>query len=149
MPFDLEKTLHTFSNLPSGGDQTVTVRDISDVAQIKLIREHLSQIAVAFSAGNFSDPSTIHGSSMPGLSVLSANPDKFSIKYLNVTGGATLEYRSTNPDIISAIHAWFAAQLLDHGSDAMEGHAGAMSGMSSEMICAHHPDTCATNTVSK
>jgi hypothetical protein len=40
-----------------------------------------------------------------------------------VRGGAELVFRTRNPQLVGALHAWFDAQVSDHGRDAMEGHA--------------------------
>jgi hypothetical protein len=32
--------------------------------------------------------------------------------------GAELTYRSDAPEVVDALHDWFAAQLADHGDDA-------------------------------
>ena len=139
MPFDLDKTKHTFTNTADGGDQTVTVRDPRDPEQLDLLREHLREIAEEFSAGNFAAPAAIHGSAMPGLETLQARPDSYTITYIEQPDGAKLEYRSTDAEIIAALHDWFDAQLTDHGADAT---SGSMSGMPQELVCAHHPETC-------
>src|SRR4028119_144000 len=56
MPFDLDKTTHTFEQSADGGVQTVTATRADDQEQILLIREHLQKEATAFSRGDFSDP---------------------------------------------------------------------------------------------
>jgi hypothetical protein len=33
--------------------------------------------------------------------------------------GAQVTYAATTPDLVSAVHAWFDAQLMDHGAHAM------------------------------
>jgi len=83
MPFDLDKTVHVFSKTSDGGIQQVIVKDKSDSAQIRLIREHLSEISKEFVQGDFSKPVRIHGKSMPGLAMLkTADPDELKIEYL-------------------------------------------------------------------
>lgn len=142
MPFDLNKTLHTFDQNSEGGDQTVSLKDPKDTEQLMLVRGHLKKIADEFELGNFSDPTDIHGSEMPGLSILVANPSKFTIKYVEPEYGARLEYRSMDPEIISALHQWFEAQVNDHGSDATSSTTNSFPGLSQEHICQMHPETC-------
>ncbi len=72
MPFDLDKTMHSFVKTSNGGVQKVVVLDPADVEQVRLIREHLEEISTEFAAGRFSDPRAIHGDDMPGLSGLAA-----------------------------------------------------------------------------
>jgi len=70
MPFDLNRTTHTFTDLPDGGRETVTANDPGDAEQIALVRAHLQAEARKFTAGDFSDPANIHGCDMPGLAQL-------------------------------------------------------------------------------
>lgn len=44
------------------------------------------------------------------------------IHYREVDGGAELTYRASDPKLVSSLHAWFDAQLSDHGANAMSGH---------------------------
>lgn len=123
MPFDLKATTHFFTRTNDGGTQRVIAKDGSDAVQVRLVREHLHQIQAQFLKGDFSGPSHIHGSAMPGLAQLKAAPaGQLSITYQDVSGGAQLAYRSANADLVTALHAWFDAQLSDHGADAMDGH---------------------------
>ena len=142
MPFELDKTLHTFEKTADGGVQIVTIRKSADTGQLTPIREHLKKIANDFENGNFSDPTTIHGSDMPGLSTLQANSSKFSITYAELENGAKLVYRSIDAEIISALHLWFDAQLTDHGSDATDNSSHTIGDLSQDHICQMHPETC-------
>jgi hypothetical protein len=120
MPFSLPKTQHQFSETPTGGVQRVIARDPGDQAQIVLIRQHLQSLALQFSAGDYSGPASIHGSAMPGLKRLAqAKPSEIKITYQAESVGASLTFSSAKPDIIAAVHSWFAAQLHDHGHDAL------------------------------
>lgn len=123
MPFNLKATTHFFTKTNDGGAQRVIARDVSDAVQVRLVREHLQQIQAQFRKGDFSGPSHIHGSAMPGLAQLkAAPPGQVSITYQDVAGGAQLTYRTARADLVTALHAWFDAQLSDHGADAMAGH---------------------------
>jgi hypothetical protein len=59
---------------------------------------------------------------MPGLAELKEARSQVSVQYREINTGAELVYSSENPQLVSAIHRWFDAQLSDHGSDAMAGH---------------------------
>jgi len=124
MPFDLDLTTHVFTKTRQGGIQQVIVKDPENTTQIKLIREHLKKIADDFQQGVFSDPSKIHGNAMPGLqSLKQANPEQLKIEYQEIPQGAQITYTAKNPDLITAIHQWFNAQLTDHARHAVSGHA--------------------------
>ena len=59
---------------------------------------------------------------MPGLADRkAAKPGEVAIAYKDVTGGAELTFRSADPRLVDALHAWFNAQLSDHSPDAMPG----------------------------
>ncbi|GAB4254812.1 MAG: hypothetical protein Kow0065_02280 [Methylomicrobium sp.] len=123
MPFDLEKTTHVFSKTPKGGVQQVVAKHPQDSEQIRLIREHLSQIAEEFSRRNFSGPESIHGKNMPGLAELrAAQAGELDVIYAELVDGARIDYTSDKPEIIRAIHDWFDAQLGDHARHAVAGH---------------------------
>lgn len=127
MPFDLNATTHIFTKIKTGGIQQVVVKNASDTTQIGLIRKHLQKIAAQFSRGDFSDPSQIHGTEMPGLAELkAAQPGEIRIQYRELKKGAEIIYSTKNPKLVEALHKWIDAQLADHGKDAMSGHDHSM-----------------------
>ena len=119
MPFDLDRTTHRFESRPWGGVQTV-VADGPDAEQIRLVRTHLQEEAERFSRGDFDDPMAIHGMEMPGLAELrsGAAAGRVEIAYAEVPTGARLTYRADERALVTALHAWFQAQVTDHGSHA-------------------------------
>jgi len=123
MPFALEKTQHQFTKTATGGIQRVIVRAAQDRRQIAHIQSHLAQLAVKFQHGDYSGPETIHGPDMPGLAQLqAAKAGGMQIVYNAEPNGASLSYATADPQLLAALHAWFDAQLHDHGHDAMEMH---------------------------
>ncbi len=130
MPFSLKATQHIFTKTSTGGTQTVVARNHADREQVRLVRQHLHEIQQQFRRGDFAGPAHIHGEDMPGLAQLkAAPPGAIRIGYRNVAGGAELSYRTRNPELVSALHEWFDAQLADHGPDAMAGHEHHHGGM--------------------
>lgn len=122
MPFSLKDTTHIFIKTQGGGVQRVIAKNFADTQQIALVREHLRAIREQFLKGDFSGPTHIHGSAMPGLSELkAAKPGQIEIRYREVAGGAELTYQSADKKLVAALHNWFDAQLSDHGTDAMAG----------------------------
>ena len=120
MPFDLERTTHTFTNLPDGGREAV-VSDDGDSEQIGLIRSHLREKARRCATSDFSDPARIHGEEMPGLTALRAGASRIEFRYRELPDGAAIEYRTSDPALVAALHEWFAAQRSDHGGHAEHG----------------------------
>ncbi|WP_354576573.1 hypothetical protein [Frigoribacterium sp. UYMn621] len=121
MPFDLTRTTHRFDKSSNGGVEKVVVNDPADSANEELIRSHLSKEAALFRAGDYSDPTMIHGMDMPGVKELSAGAARVSVDFTEVDGGAQITYSSTDPTLVSAIHAWFDRQVADHGMPGMGG----------------------------
>jgi hypothetical protein len=123
MPFDLEKTTHVFTPMEDGGRQQVIAKSPADAEQIRLIREHLGQIAGAFSRGDFSGPERIHGETMPGLAALkNAGAGRIEYRYQELPDGARIDYVTRDAALIEAIHRYFDAQLSDHARHAVPGH---------------------------
>lgn len=117
MPFDLERTTHSFQDRAWGGEQIV-VSDDGDAQQVALIRAHLSDEAARFSQGDFGSPEAIHGHDMPGLAVLRDRHAAIDVAYSEVPNGASITYRSQDGAVVSAIQEWFEAQRTDHGPHA-------------------------------
>jgi hypothetical protein len=121
MPFDLDRTTHTFAKEAEGGTQTVVADDPADQTQIRLVREHLTKEFNAFRRGDFSDPARIHGSGMPGVKELSAGYPRIRMTYADVPSGARIVFRTADAGMVKALHAWFDAQVGDHGKHAEHG----------------------------
>jgi len=117
MPFDLERTTHSFLDRAWGGEQIV-VSDDGDAQQVALIRAHLSDEAARFSRGDFGSPEAIHGHDMPGLAVLRDQHAAINVAYSELPNGASITYRSQDSAVVGAIHEWFEAQRTDHGPHA-------------------------------
>ncbi|MCB0088413.1 MAG: hypothetical protein KDE54_10915 [Caldilineaceae bacterium] len=120
MPFDLDKTTHIFEKLDNGGLQQVIVDEPGDTEQIALIRQHLAEEAERFAQGNFHDPSMIHGEAMPGLHELVMGAAKIHIEYSEIAEGGQILYTTDDTELVDAIHAWFDAQVSDHGAHAAD-----------------------------
>jgi hypothetical protein len=118
MPFDLERTTHRFAKTGSGGIQTVVADDPDDATQRSLIREHLRHEAEEFRQGRFTDPARIHGQEMPGLAALRDSAGRIEVVYADTPDGARITYSTGEARLVTALHAWFDAQLSDHGGHA-------------------------------
>jgi hypothetical protein len=118
MPFDLSQTTHIFEMTESGGIQQVIAKDPNDSTQIAFIQQHIQHEVMMFSAGDFSDPMSLHGGDMPGVKELTAGAAQIKIEYADLPNGAQITLTTQDINLITAIHRWFGAQLSDHGSDA-------------------------------
>jgi hypothetical protein len=118
MPFDLDATTHHFEPTADGGTQSVVADDPGDGDQVALIRAHLQDEAARLRVGDFGDPAHIHGDAMPGLDVLASRADEVDVAYTDLAAGGQLTYRAEDPEVVAALHDWFAAQVTDHGDHA-------------------------------
>ena len=118
MPFDISKTTHIFEMTETGGIRQVVVKDPINTKQISLIMEHLRHEAARFRNGDFSDPASLHGASMPGLKELAAGSSKISIEYSDIPSGGQIVFTTHDIHLLTAVHRWFGAQLSEHGADA-------------------------------
>ena len=118
MPFDLDATTHTFTDTDDGGIQTVTADDPADADQIELVRAHLHEERDKFARGDFEDPAAIHGHDMDGVAELAAGYRDITVTYTGLPDGGQLSYTTDRPDLVDAVHAWFARQVTDHGAHA-------------------------------
>ena len=120
MPFDQNRTTHRFTKTATGGVEKVSANDPADTGQATLVQSHLEHEQQLFSKGDFSDPMAIHGMAMPGIDDLrqGAIDGNLKVGYEVLPSGAQLTYTASDPQLVSAIHQWFDAQLLDHGTHA-------------------------------
>jgi hypothetical protein len=113
MPFDQNVAMHMFTPNASGGTLEVMVHNM-DPKQIGLVRAHLRKEAALFATGDYSDPTFIHGTSMPGLRGIESN--LVAVRYSTTAMGAKITFIATDPTAIKSIHRWLAAQASDHGT---------------------------------
>ena len=118
MPFDLTRSTHVFTPTADGGTQEVISKD-SDPQQIALIRDHLRKEAAAFAHGDYTDPTSIHGTDMPGLKELKAGAARIRIAFEELPQGARLQFSTSDAALTVALHQWFEAQVREHGGDAI------------------------------
>jgi len=56
---------------------------------------------------------------MPGVAALSAGAAHIHFNYSDASAGARITYTTPDPCFDNRLCTWFAAQLHDHGADAM------------------------------
>lgn len=118
MPFRLDRTTHVFDKTKTGGIESVVAKTAADGEQVPLIRAHLRKEQRLFSRGDFQDPMAIHGMRMPGIDLLQRDAAQIKIAYRDIARGGQLGYMTSDARLQQALHQWFDAQLMDHGSDA-------------------------------
>jgi len=124
VPYKLDQVRQTFTKTVHGGVQHVVAKSADDTRQIKLIQEHLSEIANQFRKGDFSVTERMHGADMPGLAQLKmAKTDDIRFEYKALDNGAQIHYSTEYPQFVQALHEWFDAQISEHGSDVLPEHS--------------------------
>lgn len=118
MPFDVAKTWHVFRMTETGGTQRVVIREPGFADQVTPVRQHLKEESARFQAGDFTDPSHLHGADMPGLADMRASGGRIRVTYNELPDGAEIVFTAGDIAAITAVHRWFGAQLSEHGADA-------------------------------
>jgi len=114
MGFDQDKATHHFGLTLRGGTIEVEANDASDTTSRDQIRAHLSHIAVAFRAGDFSIPMFVHSETPPGVETMKQLKDAINYKYQETDRGGRVSISTTNPQAIEAIHSFLRYQMREH-----------------------------------
>jgi hypothetical protein len=119
MGVDQYTSTHLFDALPDGG-RIELQRDSDDPAGVAQIRQHLQEIAKAFTSGDFSTPAFVHMRQVPGTDVMAARRDAITYTYRELPRGGELRIVTRDPAALEAIHAFLAFQRQDHRAGGME-----------------------------
>ncbi|MGA7916557.1 MAG: hypothetical protein WCA00_15085 [Candidatus Acidiferrales bacterium] len=114
MGFSHENSTHHILLYKDGGAIEVTANQASDTATRDAIRQHLQHIAKMFSVGNFDVPAFIHGQNPPGTAVMKSHADQIAYRYEEIARGARVRITTTEPEALSAVHAFLRYQITDH-----------------------------------
>ena len=114
MGFDQAKTTHHFRALPDGGAIEVTIKDASDVADLKAIRSHLSRIARDFTEGNFAAPLMTHGEMPAGAETMRKLKAEIAYRYEELPAGARVRITTASPEALRAVHEFLVYQIREH-----------------------------------
>ncbi|MGR9086471.1 MAG: aspartate carbamoyltransferase [Gammaproteobacteria bacterium] len=123
VPYDVDKTLQTFTKTVHGGVQHVVVKSEGDMQQVRLIQDYLRQLVNEFRKGDFTGTERLHGAKMPGLIQLKkAETDDIFYEFQSLPNGAQIHYSSEYPQYVQALHEWFDAQMGEHGNAVVPEH---------------------------
>lgn len=121
MGVDQYTSIHLFDDLSDGG-RIELQRNEDDSAGVEQIRQHLQHIAHAFAAGDFSDPTSVHGHEMPGTAVMAQKKDVIAYRYAPLPRGGEVRITTSDPEALRAIHAFMAAQRGEHRAGGHSQH---------------------------
>jgi hypothetical protein len=123
VPYDVDKTLQSFSKTVHGGVQHLVAKSETDTEQIKMIQDYLIKLVDAFRKGDFSEAERLHGKDMPGLNQLkTAKADEIYYEYKALAKGGQIHYSSEYPNFVQALHEWFDAQAREHANSTVPEH---------------------------
>lgn len=114
MGFAQDATTHRFTTSADGGAIAVAVNDPADQNNLRQVRSHLQEIAVAFTQGDFGKPLATHGEFPPGVPVMQRLKDAIAYTYGETPGGGTVRISTSNAEALAAIHQFLAYQVAEH-----------------------------------
>ena len=143
MGFDQERTDHHFLLHADGGAIDVTVKETSDAANLRAVRQHLQEIAGLFKAGDFGKPALTHGQQVPGTVDMARLKDRITYRYEETPAGGRVRIVTGNAEALAAVHAFLRFQIEDHqtgDSAVVQGSASGqmMHGMGRGMMSGRH-----------
>lgn len=113
MGVDQYVSTHHFTPLKNGGRiQLETVP--SDTPGIARIRNHMREIAQAFSKGDFSTPGVVHARTVPGTADMARLKARITYTPRDLPRGGALGITTRDPAAVLAIHRFLAFQRTDH-----------------------------------
>ncbi|MDB4905293.1 MAG: hypothetical protein JWO05_77 [Gemmatimonadetes bacterium] len=113
MGVDQESSLHHFDDLANGG-RIALERDTTDSAGITAIRAHMREIAAQFASGDFSAPSAVHATNVPGTATMKANAARIRYEARDLPGGAEVRITTSDAASTRAVHRFLAYQRKEH-----------------------------------
>ena len=121
MGVDQYSSFHQFVPAADGG-RIVLVRDSTDSAGVRTIREHLKGIAQSFTAGDFQTPGFVHDQTVPGTQVMTAR--KAAIRYVfhPLPGGGEVRIVTRDSAAVAAVHQFLAFQRHEHRTGEGDQH---------------------------
>ena len=120
MRVDQYTSAHQFDALPDGG-RIQLVRNVDDSVGVGEIRAHIRAIARAFRSGNFSVPGFVHAQTVPGTKVMSDKRSAITYEPRDLPRGAELRIRTSDPEVVRAIHEFMAFQRHEHHASGRSG----------------------------
>ncbi len=113
MGVDQNASRHVFDDLPDGGRIELQADSVDSTA-IAAIRAHISTIASAFQAGNFSTPDFVHSDRVPGTDVMAAKRAVIAYAFAELPRGGEVRITTHDAEALHAIHQFLAYQRQEH-----------------------------------
>jgi hypothetical protein len=95
-----------FTKTETGGVETILLEPGASISQIETLQKRLKGNATMQENGLAKDPVSIYGADIPGIAKMGENRDKYETIYKDLPLGGSVEYKSSDPAVIKAIHEW-------------------------------------------
>ncbi len=114
MGVDQYTSAHVFESLPDGG-RIELQRDGEDSVGVRVIREHLRDVARRFALGDFSLSEAVHDRhELPGVATMRSSRDAVRYAYRDLPRGGEVRLTSEDGRAVRAIHEFLQFQRGDH-----------------------------------
>lgn len=123
MGVDQYTSAHIFEDLPDGG-RIVLQRNPPDTTGTGAIRAHMSEIAAAFTRGDFDVPGFVHAQDVPGTSVMEARRTEIAYSADTLPRGGQVRITTHDSAAVTAVHQFLSFQRSAHHAAGHEAHAG-------------------------
>lgn len=114
MGFNQSAIAHQFLATPDGGKIIITALNASDRQTINQIKNHILDIQIEFSEGNFTKPFFIHAQDVPGTKVMSEKKDLIKYSISEMYNGSSLLLTTNDKELIDAIDQFTEFQAREH-----------------------------------
>lgn len=114
MGFNQSAIAHQFLATPDGGKIIITTLNASDRQTINQIKNHILDIQIEFSEGNFTKPFFIHAQDVPGTKVMSEKKDLIKYSISEMYNGSSLLLTTNDKELIDAIDQFTEFQAREH-----------------------------------
>jgi hypothetical protein len=113
MGVDQYTSRHVFDSLADGGRIELQA-DPADTAAVEPVREHLREIAEAFSRGDFATPGFVHDQDVPGTEIMKERRSSIRYEFRALPRGGEVIIRTSDRAALRAIHEFLAFQRQEH-----------------------------------
>jgi hypothetical protein len=114
MGFSQTETAHHFLLTRDGGVIRVEAKDPAAAATRERVRQHLSQVARMFAAGDFDTPMLVHARTVPGTPAMSRLKSEIVYAFEETERGGRVRITARSAEALAAVHEFLRFQIEDH-----------------------------------
>jgi Spy/CpxP family protein refolding chaperone len=114
MGFSPTSVTRHFLVTDDGGAMVLEANDPADAATRDAVRAHLSWMAKALTAGDFSGPSFLQDATLPGAAAVRQFAPQIKFLYVGTERGGKLQMSTDSSEVRAAIHQLLEAQMQAH-----------------------------------